>query len=156
LCIFVRFINFLKDKEKTIVSDLLHRLNIRLLDSVAGELIWLNHLLTCFEIIISYAVLFCDNPSIIHLVSSPTFHERSKCIDIDLHFIQDRVSSDEVPTSADRITHRASSSCSVSALSLLPPKLRILNAHFPPILDEVFRINVCDCINLFDYCYASY
>ncbi|PNX96294.1 hypothetical protein L195_g019497 [Trifolium pratense] len=45
---------------------------------VAGELIWLKHLLTCFEITISSAVLFCDNPSIIHLVSSPTFHERSK------------------------------------------------------------------------------
>jgi hypothetical protein len=62
------------------------------LDSVAGELIWLNHLLTCFEITISSAILFCDNPSIIHLVSSPTFHDRSKCIDIDLHFIQDCVS----------------------------------------------------------------
>jgi hypothetical protein len=44
---------------------------------------------------------------------------------------------------------RASSSCSVSALSLLQPKLRILNAHIPPIWGEVFKINVsvCVCLN---------
>jgi hypothetical protein len=125
------------DKEKAIVSDLLQRLNIRLLGSVAGELIWLNHLLTCFEITIYSAILFCDCHSIIHLVFSPMFHERSKYIDIDPHFIQDNISSDEVPTSAGRITQSdrgkepLPSRCSVSALCLLLSKLRISNTELP-------------------------
>jgi hypothetical protein len=77
LCIF-EIHQFPTDKEKPIVSDLLQRLNIRLLVSVAGELIWLNHLLTCFEVTIYSAILFLDCHSIIHLVFSPMLpHDRN-------------------------------------------------------------------------------
>ena len=37
--------------------------------------------------------LFCDNQSTIYLVRNPMFHERSKYIDVKLHFIRKVVSS---------------------------------------------------------------
>ena len=36
--------------------------------------------------------VFCDNQSSIHLTKNQMFHERTKHIDIKLHFIQDVVS----------------------------------------------------------------
>ena len=37
--------------------------------------------------------LFCDNQSTIYLVRNPMFHERSKYINVKLHFIRKVVSS---------------------------------------------------------------
>lgn len=41
-------------------------------------------------------VVYCDNRSAIHLVMNPMFHDRSKHIDIRLHFICDIIASGAV------------------------------------------------------------
>ena len=40
--------------------------------------------------------VFCDNQSAIYLVRNPMFHERSKHIDVKLHFIREVISSGAV------------------------------------------------------------
>ena len=42
--------------------------------------------------------LICDNQATIHVDSKPMFHEMAKHIDIDSHFVQEKVLSKEVLT----------------------------------------------------------
>ena len=60
---------------------------------MASELTWLTALLKDFEIHIPSSMIFCDNQAVIHLSSNPTFHEHSKHIEIDCHFIRKKVST---------------------------------------------------------------
>lgn len=48
------------------------------------EVIWLKSLLTDFGISQDAPIkLYCDNQSAIHISKNPTFHERTKHIEID-------------------------------------------------------------------------
>lgn len=41
-------------------------------------------------------IVYCDNQSAIHLTKHQVYHERSKHIDVKLHFIKDNISKGEV------------------------------------------------------------
>ena len=62
--------------------------------STTAELVWLQQLLK--DLCISSStppVLWCDNISAMALASTPVFHSRSKHIEVDWHFIRERVAS---------------------------------------------------------------
>lgn len=80
-----------KSKKQHVVSRSSAEAGYRALASVASELQWLVFLLKDFEISIGPTLLFSDSQSAIHLASDPTFHERSKHIEIDCHFIREKV-----------------------------------------------------------------
>ena len=59
------------------------------------ELIWLKHLLQ--ELIFGndeQMKLKCDNQVALHISSNPVFHERTKHIEVDCHFIRERLHRD--------------------------------------------------------------
>ena len=58
----------------------------------AAELAWIRMLLRDLGIFVSYApVLWSDNTSAISLASNPVFHARTKHIEIDYHFVREKV-----------------------------------------------------------------
>ncbi|CAM8954218.1 unnamed protein product [Rhodiola kirilowii] len=59
----------------------------------AKEAIWLQGLLGELEIETGVPVIFMDSQSALCLCKDPVYHERSKHIDIRLHFIRDKVAS---------------------------------------------------------------
>ena len=56
------------------------------------EAIWLNGITNELGISCSSVKLFCDSQSAIHLSKNNMFHERTKHIDVRLHFVIDIIS----------------------------------------------------------------
>jgi hypothetical protein len=56
--------------------------------SIASELIWNKQLLTDIGIEVRNTLkIFCDNQTARHIASTSVFHERTKYIEMDCHFI---------------------------------------------------------------------
>jgi Reverse transcriptase (RNA-dependent DNA polymerase) len=70
--------------------NLARRLNIE----ACTELIWLQQLLLELHVLlISNPVLWCDNLEVTFLASNSVFHARTKHIEIDYHFVREKVAS---------------------------------------------------------------
>ena len=64
------------------------------------ELIWLRHLLQELRFGNDEQIkLICDNQATLHIASNPVFHERTKHIEVDCHFIREKIASGCVATS---------------------------------------------------------
>ncbi|GAA0171560.1 transmembrane signal receptor [Lithospermum erythrorhizon] len=80
-----------KTKKQVTVSQSSVEAEYRSMAVLTCELKWLRGLLWCFGVFYSGAVeLFCDSQSV-HLAQNSVFHERTKHIKIDCHFLRDVV-----------------------------------------------------------------
>jgi hypothetical protein len=62
--------------------------------NAAAELLWIQALFRDLGVFLQQApVLFCDNIGATYLTSNPAYHARTKHIEIDYHFVRDRVAS---------------------------------------------------------------
>ena len=58
----------------------------------ACEIMWIRQLLMEVGIETSLSVkLLCDNQATMHIASNPVFHERPKHIEIDCHFVREKI-----------------------------------------------------------------
>ena len=63
------------------------------------ELTWLRTILQEFGILLQgLTPLYYDNQAAIHITSNPVFHERTKHIEVDFHFIRSKVESKDIVT----------------------------------------------------------
>ena len=64
------------------------------------ELIWLKHLLQELRFGKDEQMkLICDNQTALHISSNPVFHERTKHIEVNCHFIREKIVSGYMITS---------------------------------------------------------
>ena len=83
-----------KSKKQHIVTR-----SSRVMASITCELIWLKHLLKELQFgEVAQMKLICDNQVDLHISSNPVFHERTKHIEIDCHFIQEKIISRDIKT----------------------------------------------------------
>ncbi|GJY81731.1 ribonuclease H-like domain-containing protein [Tanacetum coccineum] len=62
--------------------------------NVVAETCWLRNLIRELHTPLSSATLvYCDNVSVVYLSSNPVQHQRTKHIEIDIHFVQDLVAA---------------------------------------------------------------
>ncbi|GJT88658.1 ribonuclease H-like domain-containing protein [Tanacetum coccineum] len=60
--------------------------------NVVAETCWLRNLLCELHTLLSFTTLvYCDNVSVVYLSCHPVQHQRTKHIDIDIHFVRDLV-----------------------------------------------------------------
>uniref|UniRef100_A0A2N9J917 Reverse transcriptase Ty1/copia-type domain-containing protein n=1 Tax=Fagus sylvatica TaxID=28930 RepID=A0A2N9J917_FAGSY len=79
-------------KKQHIVSRSSTEAEYRALATGAAELAWLRQVLCDLGIFLPSApAIWCDNTSAIALASNPVFHSRTKHIEVDYHFVRERV-----------------------------------------------------------------
>ena len=84
-------------KKQQTVSRSSTEAEYRALSSTAAEIDWLKQLLDfmCVDII-QPPVIFCDNVSAISLSFNPVQHQRTKHIEIHVHFVRERVARNQL------------------------------------------------------------
>lgn len=101
------------------------------LDEAIKEALWIKGLLEELRVSNVNVKVKCDSQSAIHLAKNSTYHERTKHIDVRLHFIRDvickqlievdKVSTTENPADAlTKVIPMAKFSEALSALNILP------------------------------------
>ncbi|PKI72909.1 hypothetical protein CRG98_006711 [Punica granatum] len=72
----------------------------RAMAGAVSEVLWLRSLLHSLGINYSEPTrLFCYNQAALHIAANPVFHERTKHIEIDCHFVREHIRSRIIQTS---------------------------------------------------------
>lgn len=62
------------------------------MSTAIAKLVWLAALLRDLQVSFQYPVtLACDNTAAQHIADNPVFHNRTKHLDIDCHFVRDHI-----------------------------------------------------------------
>ena len=81
-----------KSKKHNVVVRSSADVEYRAMGNATCELIWLKQLLEELKFCeVSPMKLVCDNQAALHIASNPVFHERTMNIEIDCHFIRDKL-----------------------------------------------------------------
>ena len=89
-----------KSKNQDVVARSSAEAEYRAMALAICELIWLKHLLQALRFGKNEQMkLICDNQAALHISSNPVFHERTKHIEVDCHFIKEKITSGCMTTS---------------------------------------------------------
>ncbi|GMI72424.1 hypothetical protein HRI_000911700 [Hibiscus trionum] len=125
-----------KSKKQNTVSRSSCEAEYRAMASATCELVWLTALLSSFGVQISQTSLFCDNQFAVHLASNQVFHERSKHIEVDCHFIREKVAAGFLKLfhirSINQLADMFTKALPSSSFHHFVSKLGLLDIHQPP------------------------
>jgi hypothetical protein len=78
-----------KSKKQQVVTRSSAEAEYRAMTSASCELIWANNLLADVGFVShTLMILFCDNQAAMHIASNPVFHEGTKHLKVDCHYIR--------------------------------------------------------------------
>ncbi|GKE92752.1 hypothetical protein Tco_1573847 [Tanacetum coccineum] len=97
-----------KSKKQNTLSKSTAEAEYRAMASATSETIWVLKILKDLNLGNILPVnVFCDSQAAIKIAANPVFHERTKHLEIDLHFVRDKVLSGVIKTqkisSADQV-----------------------------------------------------
>ena len=99
-----------KSKKQIVVARSSAESKYRAMAHTTCELVWVKHLLEelGFTPVTSMGLL-SDNQAAVHIASNPVFHERTKHIKVDCHFVREKILQNVIHIvhvkSADQLAH---------------------------------------------------
>ena len=114
----------------------------RAMASTASELTWIKQLLEELNFKIDKPMkMFCDNNAARHIASNAVFHERTKHIEIDCHFIREKVQAKEIETpyvkSQDQLADVFTKGLIPKAFEEITRKLGLIDIYNPSLRGSV-------------------
>jgi hypothetical protein len=128
-----------------------------------AEVCWLRQLLVERHSPLSRATLvYCDNISVVYLSTNPVQHQRTKHVEIDLHFVRERVAVGgvhvlHVDFSVHRHLHQGAALLSVLRVSVQSQHLQWLEFRLWGVLENscIRGPLGCMCIGLLGLMWAE-
>ena len=125
-----------KSKKQGVVSRSSAESEYRAMTHSVCEIMWLHQLL--MEVGIKTVVptkFWCDNQAALHIASNPVFHERTKHIEIDCHFIREKIQLGLISTgyvkTGERLSDIFTKALSGDRVSYLCNKLGMIDIYAP-------------------------
>ncbi|KAJ9678523.1 hypothetical protein PVL29_020646 [Vitis rotundifolia] len=88
-----------KSKKQSVVSRSSVESEYRALAQATCEIIWIHQLLCEVRMKCTMsAKLWCDNQAALHIAANPVYHERTKHIEVNYHFIREKIKENLVST----------------------------------------------------------
>ncbi|XP_019257850.1 PREDICTED: uncharacterized protein LOC109236082 [Nicotiana attenuata] len=133
-----------KSKKQNTISRSSAEAEYMSLASTVAEIVWLVGLFSELGVSLTLPIpLYCDSKSAMQIVANPVFHERTKHIDIDCHFIREKVQQGLVETvylpSAEQSADLLTKGLSCIQHEHLLSKLGLKNIFLRPSLRGVLR-----------------
>ncbi|XP_021760653.1 uncharacterized protein LOC110725491 [Chenopodium quinoa] len=125
-----------KTKKQTTVSRSSAEAEYRVMAHACAEVKWLKVLLHSLGVRHRKPIhLFCDNQAAIYIASNPVFHERSKHIEIDCHFVRELLMQGVISTAHVRTKFQLADlftkALGVPTFSFLLSKLGVRDLYAP-------------------------
>ena len=113
-----------KSKKQNDVAQASAEPEYRAIASTTCELMWIKQLLQELKFCeVQQMLLYCDNQAMLHIASNPVFHERTNHIEVDCHFVREKLMAEEISIekigSNDQLTN-------ILTKSLRGPKIHFL------------------------------
>ena len=84
-----------KSKKQNVIARSSAESKYRAMATTTCELVWLKQLLGELKFgKIDQMELVCDNQAALHIASNPVFHERTKDIEVECHFVREKISQE--------------------------------------------------------------
>ncbi|RVW29596.1 Retrovirus-related Pol polyprotein from transposon RE1 [Vitis vinifera] len=108
----------------------------RAMTGACCELTWLRYLLRDLGVLHREpALLYCDNKAALHIAANPVFHERTRHIEMDCHYIRDKIQDGSVTTrfvnSAHQLADVLTKALGKEVFTPMIRKLGVQDIHSP-------------------------
>jgi hypothetical protein len=135
-----------KSKKQNVVARSSAEAEYRAMASTASELTWIKQLLLDMGFRTQAPMkMYCDNNSARHIASNPVFHERTKHIEVDCHFVREKVQAKEIETpyvkSEDQLADVFTKGLDPGPFEKITSKLGLYDIYIPSLRGSVENNN---------------